>query len=216
MAPIDRELIQKTLALHARAYRLLLQLGDAARAEPELLSPANEELLSDARTCTTWLTAHRDLFTPGALDGDVAGLAGLLSSFFHTSFHVERFEWQGRIVQAELRTGAGHEGVRAAKRRRHRGSPTAEALLRLCREAGLSVHSRELASLGKEQALRRDLHVWCYAVGLVQRSLGRAEGEYDWEHWRSLPLEERKSLDADRVWEARERLVARMAAKQGH
>ncbi len=211
MAPIDRELIHETLALHARAYRLLLQVGDAARTEPELLSLANEELLSDARTCSAWLSAHAHLFPSGALAGNLAALSGLLSSFLHTSFHVKRFEWQGSIVQAELRTGAGREGVRASKRRRHRGSPTAEALLRLCRDAGLVVHSRELAKLAKAPTLRRDLHVWCYAVGLVQRSLGRSEGEYDWEHWRALPWEERKVLDADMVWAARERLVLHMA-----
>jgi hypothetical protein len=207
MAPIDRTLIAEILSIQDHAYRLLLWLGDQARDDPELLSLEAEGALCDSRTCLAWLEERKDT-VPAAhrCPGRERELAALLSSFLRTSFHVKRFEWEGRIVQAELRTGPSHEGARASKRVRHGGSLTHEALHRLCRDEGIRLSSKALARVARAQTIRADLHVWCYAVGLVHRAQGRGEGESDWEHWRSIPLAERKNLSVDAVWAARARL----------
>src|SRR5688572_14620729 len=95
MSPIDLTLLRETLVLHDRAYRLLLWLGDAARHAPELLSADNEAALADARACAAWLRSQRGLLPPPiVLESQIDTLAALLSSFFRTSFHVQRFEWE--------------------------------------------------------------------------------------------------------------------------
>src|SRR5262245_46647788 len=178
MPRIDRPHVADILAIHAHAYQLLLWLGDQARQDPELLSVEAEDALLDSRSCLGWLKQRWDSL-PAAhrCPGRERELAALLSSFFRTSFHVERFEWNGRIAQAELRSGARHEGTREGKRARHGGTLTQEALHGLCRNEGLRVSPRALAKLARSQAARADLHVWCYAVGLVHRAEGRGEGE---------------------------------------
>lgn len=207
---IDRARMQTALDLHQRAYAFWMWLSTEALRDPELLSAESEAALADPRRCVRWLVdRERDLperFRLEAARRDA--FASLVSSFLHTSFHVRRFEWGGRLVDAKLMRGPGHAGAREARRRRHGGSPTREALHRLCRDEGVPATPELLRAVERAAATRADLTLWTYAVGLVRRAERGGEGEDDWKRWRAIDREQRLSLDSDAVWDARERLLA--------
>ncbi len=209
---IDRDLVAETLALHTKAYALLMWLGDAARADPEVLSEASEARLLDRRACAAWLRDEASSFPlelAPSLDRALP-YAALLGSFLRTSFHVSRLHWGGRLVDASLRLAPGHAGARAGKRSRHGGDPRTEALHRMCRDEGVSVPRTRLAKLAKSKAHEADVRLWTYAVGLVERARGGGEGQSEWAMYRKL--EDRRSIDVARVWAARDRLLAALAA----
>lgn len=205
---IDRALVAATLSLHDKAYKLLCFLADEARADPGVLSAEQEATLLDLRACTAWIGAQAAAF-PGTLrpaPGQESALAGLLGSFLRTSFHIRRLEWDGKLVDAKLVPGPEHEGARAKRRARHGGDPRIEALHRLCRDEGVSVARTRLSHVAHRKDCEADVRLWSYAVGLVLRARGGGEGEADLTLWRKIP--DRKTLDVERVWDARARLLA--------
>jgi hypothetical protein len=208
---IDRALIEETLSLHTLAYRLLMWIADHARAEPELLSVESERALLHPVACVRWLEARRDVLPCELMPkaSQAGAFASLLSSFFYTSFHIERLEWNGRLVDATLVRGPGHEPSSVRKRRRHGGDPRTEALHRLSRDEGLRVPHPRFARLARNRRVEADLAVWTYALGMIERARGGAEGTTDWARWRRIA--DRKSLDAESVWAARARLLEALA-----
>lgn len=204
---IDRVLVDETLALHRKAYTLLMWLGETALEDPSVLSEEREAMLLDPLACAAWLAAER-VSLPAELapaPSQRAACAALLGSFLRTSFHITRFRWDGRLVDAKLVLAPGHEGARAQKRKRHGGEPRAEALHRLCRDEGLSIAHPHLAKLARAKALEPDVLLWTYVVGLVERARGGGEGASEWKLWRKL--EGRRDIDAASVWAARTRLL---------
>ncbi len=201
---IDRALLARVLALHARAYAILLGLGRAALQDPQVLSVEVESTILDPRRVVAWLREQ------GACDGvaeaDHDALGQLVRSFFHTSFHVQRFEVLG-VVDAQLRLGPRVSAPSHARRARHGGSAAHEALRRICRDEGLRVAPAHLRFVARSSARRDDARLWAYAVGLVVRARGGGEGAADWAAWRAL-RQGHRAIDVDAIWEARERLLA--------
>jgi hypothetical protein len=193
--------------VHAEAYALLLAIGDLARREPELLSAQSEAAITKTETCLAYLATHRDVLPHALLprSKDARAFAAMLGSFFHTSFHVQRLEWNGKLIDATLVRGPAIDGTRADKRRRHGGDPAREALHRLCRDEGLRVPEARLAKLAHARSMTMEVTVWTYAVSLVERSRGRSEGWFDVRLFQGI--KRRTSLDEHVVWAARSRLV---------
>ena len=207
--------LKRVLELHSLAYRFLRWLDEQATDEPELLRDEIEAMLRDRRRCASLLARDRDSYPadirPRAADTEA--FAALLSSFFQTSFHIERMVWEGRIVRARIVRGPAEEAPRAARRRRHGGDPRVEALQRIVLDDALGTSKPELIRAAKDRALRGDLVVWTYAVGLVRRARGRAEGRADWKLWNAMPGELRRNLTITAVWEARGRLASYLAER---
>ncbi|UJR86461.1 hypothetical protein [Sandaracinus amylolyticus] len=206
---IDRARMERVLELHARAYELWIWIASEALHDPTLLSREAEAAIAHPARCADWLRELEPRLPRQLVVASEhrAAFAALVSSFLHTSFHVERLEWNGRVVDAQLRRGPGHAGPRAAKRARHGGSATREALHRLCRDEGMKVAPEVLRAVARAGSIQDELVLWTYAVGLVARSEGSGEGAEDWERWRDLDRETRKKLDVAVIWAARERLL---------
>jgi hypothetical protein len=207
---IDRELVARALALHARAYETLMRLGREALRDPETLSIDVEAALSDPRRAGAWLRARGYC----ADADDDAALGALVASFFHTSFHVERLEWAGKLADAQLRLGPRRVARREVQRRRQGGSAVREALHRICRDEGVRVAPATLRAVAADRALREDLVLWTYAIGIVLRTRGEGEGRADWKAWRSMRTRGRRTVDIGDVWESRERLRAALLSRQ--
>lgn len=209
---IDRALLVSVLALHERAYAILLALGRAALLDPQVLSREAESALLDPRRVVGWLRAQGACDAVATAEHDALG--ALVRSFFHTSFHVQRFEVAG-VVDARLALGPRVSAPSHARRARHGGSATHEALHRICRDEGLRVGPAALRLVARSSALRDDVRLWTYAVGLVVRARGGGEGIADWAAWRALRRQGHGSIDADAVWEARERLRSALETSRG-
>jgi hypothetical protein len=117
---ITRAILTRVLSLHQRAYDVLMALGREALRDPAVLSREAEDALTDARRAGAWLRQHGWCSDVEPRDHDALGR--LVGSFFHTSFHVARFEWAGGGgCTAPSRAGAGcacRGASRAARRQR--------------------------------------------------------------------------------------------------
>lgn len=208
---VDRARLALVLELHQRAYQLWTWIASEALHDPALLSRDAELAIADPARCASWL-ADLGERVPAALvvaPEHHGAYAALVSSFLHTSFHVQRLEWNGRVVDAQVRRGPGHPGARAARRARHGGSAVREALHRIARDEALHVSPRALRAV-ERGAAPDDLTLWTYAIGLIRRSEGRGEGEDDWRRYRAIDPAHRRALEIDHVWAARERLVTQL------
>jgi hypothetical protein len=201
---ITRAILTRVLSLHQRAYDVLMALGREALRDPAVLSREAEDALTDARRAGAWLRQHGWCSDVEPRDHDALGR--LVGSFFHTSFHVARFEWAGE-ADAQLRLGPGRAAPAEARRARHGGSAAYEALHRILRDEARHAAPTTLRAVARSRGLREDVALWTYAVGLVARARGDGEGRGDWETWRSMRRAGRRALDVDAVWDARARLL---------
>ena len=219
---MTREELRQILNLQNRAFQLLMWIGRQARQRPELLSSESVEALKHADTCEDWLTQH-DAGLPYHLrvaQGERRAFAYLLSSFFNTSFHVEQASiWNGWIREGSrpmLRPGLASSGGKGkAHRRRHSqkqlevaGELQRLALASLAEENGHNLSREQSQRLASEPELAADLNVWSYAYELHRRSQFASQGAAVHRLWKAIEAEERTKLDADQIWQARERLAA--------
>jgi hypothetical protein len=201
---LQREEVRRLLGLHAQAYALLLWLADAANRDPELLSPAALAMLEDPEQVPLWLERHRDRIPSELLGGEPGGaFAGLLASFFGTSFRVRHLEFEGRLLEARLTRGAAERAASTA------GVEQCQmlAVRHLAASEGARLTEKEARTLVRRKSLREAALVWTYAWELDRRARNKGKGEVVHRIWRSLPKETRKSLDDERVWQARELLL---------
>jgi hypothetical protein len=205
---ISRAVLARVLALHERAYAVLMALGREALRDPAVLSLEAEDALTDPRRAGAWLRQHGWCSDVEACDHDTLGR--LVGSFFHTSFHVARFEWAGE-ADAQLRLGPGRAAPAEARRARHGGRAAHEALHRILRDEARHAAPATLRVVARSRALHDDVRLWTYAVGLVARARGEGEGRADREAWRSMRRAGRRALDVDAVWDARARLLEALA-----
>ncbi len=214
---ITRTALARVLALHRQAYRLLMWLDEQAASDPSVLDEGVEHALIDRRRCSAWLSGPSLVLPVGLAPrvGDVEALAGLLSSFFQTSFGIERIEWEGRCVRARLRRGAEVPSLREGQRKRRGGDPSIEAVQRVSLDDGIDADRVVIVRTAKSKPLGPEVLVWTYAVGLLHRAEGHPEGRSDWKAWRSIPVEERRRLTIERVWAARDRIAERLASEGG-
>ena len=128
-ARFTRDEMARVLDLHGRAYETLLWLDNAALAHPQLLTERTADELRDPRTCVAWLRRlHAQV--PARLrpaGEDVEAFAWLFSSFFQTSFRIERRFHDGRpyfriVANKDAATGrkklAARKVPRSLKRKR--------------------------------------------------------------------------------------------------
>ena len=166
---ITRAVLTRVLALHERAYGVLMALGREALRDPAVLSREAEDVLTDPRRAGAWLHQHGWCSDVAPRDHDALGR--LVGSFFHTSFHVARFEWAGE-ADAQLRLGPGRAAPAEARRARHGGSAVHAALHRILRDEARHAAPTALRAVARSRALHDDVRLWTYAVGLVARARG--------------------------------------------
>ncbi len=61
--------------------------------------------------------------------------------------------------------------------------------------------------IAQGSALAADLTLWTYAVQLVNRAHYASQGPSVYRLWLDLPEKTRRNLNADLVWQARQRLL---------
>ena len=204
--------LEGVVALHRKAYDILLWLKQAARRKPRLLSEGETDLLASGYKCVLWVKRHlNDLPLELRPKPDEFRPVGyLLSSFFHTSFRVaEVRSWD----TAETTLVRGARSFKNARHKRHTERREAEAAIELKRlaittlanECGVSLPSevREQALTDPEMA--HDLTLWTCACELVRRAEFAPQGSPVHRLWLELEEKTRKHLSAESIWNAKER-----------
>lgn len=210
MAMLTREEIADLLELHAKAYQLLLWLGRKAVQQPNMLAPEVVKLLARPATCASWLASSRsslpvDLLAPGPIQD---AFVNLFSSFFSTSFRVDHFSLEGKLLDSRLSPGASKD------RDKPSGYLEAQALAlrHLSSSEGIQMSDAEARKYARRKSLQPHLLVWAYVWELDRRARAKGKGEVVHRIWRSIPLDIRKNLSAQVVWEAREKLLNSLRA----
>jgi hypothetical protein len=212
---LNREEIAELLHLHQRTYQLVLWLGQQAVHHPEMLSPEIMQELMKPVACAAWLASHRSVLPEDGLpEGDISDeFANLFSSFFSTSFRVEHVSWNDELLNTTLRAGpaanSAPTGFVAAQ---------ALALRHLGGSEGIRISDSEARTLAKRKSMRQTLLLWTYVWELGRRAKGKGKGEIVHRIWRSLPIDVRKNLTVEAIWEARSELLKHLTewtASQG-
>ena len=63
-----------------------------------------------------------------------------------------------------------------------------------------------------DKGLEQDLLIWTYAWELGRRAKGKAKGPVVLRVWRAMPLDLRKNLNVETIWDARNRLLGHLRA----
>jgi len=202
---IRREDTERLLALHTRAYGLLLWLGEQAAKEPRWLAPGVVARLAKPATSVGWLEQNRgeipsELLPSGPIGDD---FAALFSSFFDTSFRVDHLDFEGVLLDSALKLGAedpspGGRGMEHSQ---------ALALKHLAAFEKMFLAQDDARRLVKRRNLRAASLIWTYAWELDRRARGKGKGPLVRKIWRAIPLEIRKTLSAEVVWGARLELL---------
>jgi hypothetical protein len=206
---LTRDEIQQLLALQSRAYGLLMWLADESTKDPHLLSPAAVAALQEPGTAAEWLDRNRQR-VPEALVSYEAlqPFAALLASFFSTSFQVRHFEFEGRLIESRVTVGADtasstHGGLEQCR---------ALALRHLASTEKLPLLEKEARALVRRKSLSEASLLWTYVWELDRRAKQKGKGAVVHRIWKAIPRDVRKSLDVDRIWNAREQLLQAVTA----
>jgi hypothetical protein len=208
----DRAEVAHLLALHARAFGLLMWLDEASAADPTWLAMHNAEQLSRGASAAVWLEAHRAELPPELMVADPRGaFANVFASFFSTSFRIEHQSFDNRLVSARIVRGVDanqgelpdRTGVRAAQTLALKHLAAAERLRITGAEANRIVQRR--------RDLRDDLTLWTYVWELGRRAKDKAKGPVAHRLWRGIPWQTKRVLAVEDVWAARQRLVDAVA-----
>lgn len=209
---MDRSEISHILKLHNLAYDLLMWLDKRASSDPYVLSPEQVEIIKSGKKCALWLNANRNSVPPELLptEQDIPIFANLLSSFFHTSFHVQYFEFNNKIVDARLVADADQE----AKQRRGGRQPgmTSKqiltlALKHLASSEGIKINETEAQKIAKHSGIEKDIIIWAYVWELGRRARKASKGPALHTIWRRIDLGIRKNLNSDLVWSSRTKIL---------
>ncbi len=202
---VTRDEVAELLRLHDKAYQLLLWLGQRAVRHPKALSPEVVQQLARPATCAEWLAASRLSLPANVLPdkGMQDAFVNLFSSFFSTSFHVEHVSLGNKLLDSSLSTGS------SAGRRNPSGFIAAQALAlrHLGGSENIRISDAEARTLAKRKSMQPNLLLWTYVWELDRRAKGKGKGEVVHRIWRSLPVDLRKNMTTEAVWEARNRLL---------
>jgi hypothetical protein len=202
---LTRGEIERLLALHSQAYQLLLWLADEATRDPAILSPDALAALREPATAAAWIDCHRTRLPERLLpDKAERGFGALLSSFFATSFDVKHLEFQGRLVESRVNVRTQRQAEAASGLDQCR----IQALRHLAAADKTPITERDARVLVRRKSLSEAAFLWTYVWELDRRVRNKGKGPVVHRIWRSLPKELRKSLSADLVWKARERLLS--------
>ncbi|MCC2667736.1 MAG: hypothetical protein K0Q72_207 [Armatimonadetes bacterium] len=201
---LDFAAIKQLLQQQAKAYQLLLWLGDQATETPQLLGREAVRQLREPDSALAWLRNRQTELPADLLPQPVEPeFAALLASFLSTSFQIQHLEFEGRLVEARLTRGAapdaqGHVGLTQC---------LVLAVRHLAASQNLPISGKEAGLLVNRKSLRQDAVLWAYLWELERRACNKGKGSVVHRIWSCIPKETRKSLTAERVWAAREALL---------
>jgi hypothetical protein len=222
-----REQIDRVIRLQAIAYELLCWLGNIAFARPQMLNERTADELLDAERCVAWVRKHREEFPvrlrPAAEEMETFSL--LFSSFFQTSFRIQRMEDIGRpsyyriCPNKDRATGSkGLRGRRTVPRtlRRKRKEQARGLMLRgLAKLVGDGCLPEVAESVLIDETMTQDLLLWAWTVELMSRAEGVTRGPAVHTLWQEMEPAERRRISGERVWKARQRLVEAIRGTAG-
>lgn len=202
---LSRESVEKLLSTQARAYALLIWIGDRATNDPSWLAPDVVASLAKPALAARCLELRRREIPAAMLpDGPLdSSFVAIFSSFFETSFRVQHLAFDDVLVDAKLKLGtaddaSGPWGV---------DNSLALALKHLASSEGVFVSEEVSRRMTKRSHLRESSLIWAYVWELDRRARGKGKGPVVRKIWRSIPWETRKVLSVDSVWQAREQLL---------
>jgi hypothetical protein len=217
---ITRDEVARVLDLQSRAYETLLWLSHVSFARPEMLNDQTADLLRDAARCRRWVSDQFDRLPPRLRPSpdEAEPFALLFSSFFQTSFRIERRQVSYApphfVIATNRDEGAGRRKLQARAVPRHlrrKRAGQAQHLeyraLTLLNDGPEDARFWKAAEEVRADRVRTDLVVWTYACELVHRSRGEAHGPAVHLLWKQIPKAVRQHLSADVVWEARHRVA---------
>ncbi len=202
---LNREDVARLLRLQADAYELLMWLGRESILNPDLLSPSVVTLLGAPETTALWLEQHRERLPAELLPAEPPGLfSSLFCSFFSTSFQVRHLELGERLLDSRLTLGA----AKNLPSRIGLEQSQALALKHLAAFERMPISEQDARRLVKRKALREAALLWGYVWELDRRAKNKGKGPVVHRIWQTLPREAKRSLDVERVWEARQQILA--------
>ncbi len=226
-AQLTRERLERVIRLHQQAYDVLCWLSNIAFARPYLLTERAADELRDAARCAQWVRKHRHEF-PGRLrptDDTIDEFAQLFSSFFQTSFRIERMYSAGRPchyrIYPKKDLAAGRDKLasrrrvpRATKRKRNEEARRLMARAMQAIDESVDVSQDAIATMYEDDELRQDLLLWAWAVELNDRAQGISHGPVVHVLWQQMAPNVRRHHTIGPVWAARENLVAVLASQK--
>lgn len=201
---LNRDEIEVLLAAHNKAYQLLQWVADKALWKPDILSPQEAQGLEKPENMREWLKRRKNEIPPEFLPTELnAEFVNLFASFFATSFRVGHFEFEGHLVESRVKLGIADRQSSLSNANQCRYL----ALKHLWSAENLYLTDQETKVFSKKQALKDDLLLWTYVWELDRRARGKGKGAVVHQIWHSLALDVRKSLDVEKVWDARTRIL---------
>jgi hypothetical protein len=202
---LDYEQIEELITVHEQAYGLLMWLADAVVWQPDLLVPEEAALLHKSEAVRQWLNKHTSKIPahllPARFDD---GFINLFSSFFSTSFRIGHFEFDGKLVESSVKLGSNQSKTLIS----NPAQCEFLALKHLCNSENLYLTDKGAKAFIKHKSLKEALLIWTYIWELDRRAKGKGKGAVVHQIWRSIPIDTRKSLDVEKVWNCKEQILA--------
>ena len=203
--------LEQAMELQRRAYALLLWTWRTGR---EMLDP---DALSSAASAQRWLARNWNALDPEHRPEttELECFSFMLTSFFNTSFHLER---SGMGRGWKLVRGRQYKSGRNRKHARGRAQAAAEELARLAlkilaNEEKLAFTPEMIERVLRDPLLASPVALWAYGCEVVRRSRFASQGQAVHELWLNLEQEKRKRVTAAKIWEAREQLLEALKLK---
>lgn len=203
------EELEKAVDLQKRSYSLLLWLAKEAAG---LLM---EEALTSTKGCVPWVKRHLNQIPSDSRPkpGDVDAFALMLTSFFNTSFHLERTG-----VKVQLVRGRKFKDGRNRKYAQGRAELAAAELTRiavkaLADEVAIPSPDNLVNEILADETLNEFVSLWSYGCELVRRSQFASQGPAVHHLWLELDEQKRKRLNAEAIWKARSSLIEALRKK---
>lgn len=220
-AAITREEIARVLDLQGRAYETLIWLSHIAHARPAMLTEQTADALREPTECHAWLARfHEQLparLRPSASESEV--FARLFSSFFQTSFRIERRLHDGQpyfVIALNKDAAAGKDKLatrfvprRVTRKRNDEAKHLLYRSLTMLNDGPEDVAFWNAAgAVFRDGGLRDDYLAWAYACELTHRARDEVHGPAVHAIWKQMRQDLRKALTAERVWKSRDRVAA--------
>jgi hypothetical protein len=218
---ITREEVARVLDLQQRAYETLLWLSHVSFARPEMLNEQTADIVRDATRCRQWIAEHLDRLPPRLRPpaAEFEAFALLFSSFFQTSFRIERrhvsYSPPHYVIATNRDEAAGKKKLQARavphhlrRKRANEAQHLEYRALTLVNEGPEDTKFWQAAQdVRGDETVRPDLLIWTYACELVHRARGEPHGPAVHLVWKQIPKDVRQHLTADIAWRARERVA---------
>ncbi len=154
---LNYQAVERLLSVQNQAYNLLKWLADAVVWSPHLLVPQEAALLHTTDAALQWLDKYQTEIPSHLLPENFEdGFVNLFSSFFSTSFRIGHFEFDGKIIESNVRAGMNQQKSSIS-------SPAHcefLALVHLCNSEKLLLTDKEGKALIKRQNLKEALLIW--------------------------------------------------------